>query len=271
MEKIFGSLAILLVLLTGWIVHKNRLAYEGQIEKRVDQEQELDRQLGKKGEEEQLKKERTQELADARDLLAQTETELANKEEERENLKQEVAQKTRDKEPLEQELKEIEDMMASLPRPDVLIPKIQKLKSNIALLNDEIDVAESKLANLVQGGKDTDGVIEDFIELVDNQTKLRSQPYLTTKLSAVYQQWGFVTLSSGDLQGVVPNSRLDVMRDGEVIAKLKVSAVEPNSAAADIVRDSIAHGFILIPGDQVVPEALDEPAQGEETTTMLVR
>jgi len=57
---------------------------------------------------------------------------------------------------------------------------------------------------------------------------------------------------------VVPGSTLDVIRDGEIIAKLSVTAVEPNSSAADIVRESIDSGVVLSPGDQVRPEVIEE-------------
>ncbi len=42
-------------------------------------------------------------------------------------------------------------------------------------------------------------------------------------------------LAGGDNEGVVPGSILDVVRAGEVIAKLRVTAVEAGRSAADIV------------------------------------
>ena len=40
-------------------------------------------------------------------------------------------------------------------------------------------------------------------------------------------------LAGGDNEGVVPGSILDVVRAGEVIAKLRVTAVEAGRSAAD--------------------------------------
>ena len=82
----------------------------------------------------------------------------------------------------------------------------------------------------------------------------RSFPDLKTSIRSVYRNWGFVVLTSGDKQGVISGSTLDVVRGGEVIAKLKVTAVESGSAAADIVLNSVTEGTEVRSGDKVVPE-----------------
>jgi DNA polymerase III epsilon subunit-like protein len=48
---------------------------------------------------------------------------------------------------------------------------------------------------------------------------------------------------------------VDVVRDGEVVAKLRVSSVEAGRAAAEIVPDSLAQDTVLMVGDRVVPSA----------------
>ena len=82
---------------------------------------------------------------------------------------------------------------------------------------------------------------------------------MKTRISSIYRNWGFVILAAGDRQGVVTGSTLDVMRGGEVVAKLKVTAVEAGRASADIVLDSVAAQVTLRTGDTVV-------AQVEEKT-----
>ena len=71
---------------------------------------------------------------------------------------------------------------------------------------------------------------------------------LKTSISAIYSGWGFVILAGGDNEGVVPGSMLNVMRAGEVIAKLRVTAVEAGRSAADIVIDSMSLTQCFEPG-----------------------
>ena len=61
-----------------------------------------------------------------------------------------------------------------------------------------------------------------------------------------------MTLASGNNAGVVTNSTLSVVRGGEAIAKLLVTAVESGSASASIVPDSLAPDVTLMVGDQVI-------------------
>jgi len=76
---------------------------------------------------------------------------------------------------------------------------------------------------------------------------------LKTRIRSIYPNWGFVTLAAGNNAGVVANSSLDVVRDGETVAKLLVTAVESSSASASIVPDSLAPDVTLSVGDQVIP------------------
>ena len=70
-------------------------------------------------------------------------------------------------------------------------------------------------------------------------------------------------LAGGDNEGVVPGSMLDVVRAGEVIAKLRVTAVEAGRSAADIVVDSMSADTMLRAGDEVVAEEKQEQSSNE--------
>jgi hypothetical protein len=69
---------------------------------------------------------------------------------------------------------------------------------------------------------------------------------------AVNQAWSFVVLSIGDKQGVLSNAEMIVKRGGEMIARVKVTSVEPSTAIADIVPGSLGRGVRVQPGDKVV-------------------
>ena len=49
------------------------------------------------------------------------------------------------------------------------------------------------------------------------------------------------------------NSILDVVRNGSVVAKLMVTAVESGSSSASIIPDSLGEDVTLMVGDRVVP------------------
>jgi hypothetical protein len=43
-----------------------------------------------------------------------------------------------------------------------------------------------------------------------------------------------------------------VVRSGEIIAKIRISSVEPSTAIADIITSSLARGVQVQPGDIVI-------------------
>jgi predicted nuclease with TOPRIM domain len=69
---------------------------------------------------------------------------------------------------------------------------------------------------------------------------------------AVNQAYNFVVLNLGGRHGVEPNAEMLVLRDGTLIAKIRVSSVEPSTAIGDIVTSSLARGVQVQPGDVVV-------------------
>lgn len=69
---------------------------------------------------------------------------------------------------------------------------------------------------------------------------------------AVNQAYNFVVLNLGGRQGVEPNAEMLVLRDGTLIAKIRVSSVEPSTAIGDIITSSLARGVQVQPGDVVV-------------------
>ena len=154
----------------------------------------------------------------------------------------------------ETEIASAEEALKGLPDPGVLIPKIKRMTSELTQATSGIASEEAKLANLVSNDANGKARIKVMRDRIAMQTTGRSFPDLKTSIRSVYRNWGFVVLTSGDKQGVISGSTLDVVRGGEVIAKLKVTAVESGSAAADIVLNSVTEGTEVRSGDKVVPE-----------------
>ncbi|MEI6560898.1 MAG: hypothetical protein WCO68_02320 [Verrucomicrobiota bacterium] len=88
----------------------------------------------------------------------------------------------------------------------------------------------------------------------DNARRLAglAKPGLEGKVLAVNGNWNFVVLSIGDRQGVVNGSSLIVKRGGSLVAKLRVTSVEPSTSIADIQPGSSAKGVTVQPGDVVI-------------------
>ena len=123
---------------------------------------------------------------------------------------------------------------------------IEEKTATIAANKTKLDEIREKLAPV--GDLDTLGATMKAMRL----GKGESLPALKTSIRSIYPTWGFVTLNDGNNAGVNSNSTLDVVRDGETIARLLVTAVESRSASASIIPDSIAQDVTLMVGDRVV-------------------
>ena len=264
MPLLFGILTALVLAVSTWVGYKNQTEYKKQIGFRQVEEKILDT-------EEKKLKQRTDEwlatIAAKEELIASNEmlTEnIAALESEISSLKSEIAAKETKKKQLEAEVAAATEVMNKVGGVRTIVPKIRGLRSDIAGLETEIEEGNTLLGNLKQSKADTEASIASNEERVEFETTGKSQPFLETTIKTVYSSWGFVTLNGGDVQGVVPGSTLTVVRGGEVVAKLKVTTVEPNRAAADILRESLVNDVILRGGDKVLPEASSNPANPAE-------
>lgn len=120
-------------------------------------------------------------------------------------------------------------------------------------LEQKIASNEAELANLTAANTAAQADATKRRTDLETMSKGVSLPSLRTRIRNIYPTWGFVTLTDGDNAGVITNSTLDVVRDGEVIARLLVTAVERGSASASIIPDSIVQDVTLMVGDRVVP------------------
>lgn len=97
--------------------------------------------------------------------------------------------------------------------------------------------------------------IAEFKTKEENRQKVMMRPGLQGTVLAVNQAWNFVVLSLGDRQGVVPNSELLVQRGSQLLGKIRVTSVEPNTSIADILVRTVPRGFTVMPGDTVIYQA----------------
>jgi hypothetical protein len=253
MTNILGPITMIVLMLAGYIAFQNKKAYEAEIAETNVQRNML-----------AVQRERLQKAVD--DLAATTakrietqeenvkltETEAAQKQK-NEDLKSLITSKTREIENNTQQLNEIREKTAKIGDLRELAAKMRATRAELVELAQNIEDNENRLDQLTNDNRQTEGRIGGMREMFDTFSKSNSLPTLNTRIRSIYPTWGFVTLSSGNDAGVVMSSSLDVVRDGTTIAKLLVTAVERNTASANIIPDSIAQDVTLMVGDRVVP------------------
>ena len=268
-------LAFLVLCAAGYVFYKNKLAFELEIENRILQQAylaESEKRLQKATDEfnATVEEDKNEQKMNAELLVV---------EEEQEEIKAGLERDLRDK---ENELRFFQNNpdMVNEWRDKVRIAEnsmdeIKVLDKEIKELNTMVANREENLDNLTTKNTGLETDIANLKAHILSRSDGRSIDGLKTKVRAVYNSWGFVTLSDGDKNGVVLNSTLDVIREDEVIAKLLVTIVEQDSASANIVPGSMAPDTFLMIGDLVVPAEVglpgDAPAEEEAAATSMVR
>lgn len=253
MANVFGILTAIVLALSAFIALKNKAAYETKLSDKQTAEEKLSKSTAR--------------LKAAEEVLAALPGEIAGVESEVETLTSEQASvtKTNDglKEQTEPKSKKIAENKEKLDairektqktgNISELAAKVRATNAELAELETSVSAAEAKLANLTAQHSSSEGLVTASKTKFENFSNGQSLPELKTRIRSIYPNWGFVTLASGNNAGVVTNSTLDVVRDGETVAKLLVTAVESNTASASIVPDSLSSDVTLAVGDRVVP------------------
>jgi hypothetical protein len=253
MANVLAIITSIVLLVAGFVAYKNQAAYQSEIETRKTRQQELT------ASEARLKKAREElaaTIAERTDVDAQV-VALKDKESAQQGTNADFVLQIKDKTALTASNKEKLDGIRiktdKLGDLNPLASKMRITKAELEELGVNIKTAEGKLNNLTTTNTETEAQVSAMKKKFETISNGQSLPILHTRIRSIYPTWGFVTLGTGNSGGVVPNSTLDVVRDGSTIAKLLVTAVERNSASASIIPDSIAQDVTLMVGDQVIP------------------
>jgi len=255
MANIFGILTAIVLAVSAFVALKNKDAYEQEIANRITEQNSL-----------RVSQER---LGTAQATLSDTEAQRAAEE-------AETAQLQTEETTLAAANKDLEDKIAStrstvesnkvklealrakivdvgeLPE---LAAKLRAASAELAELEQLTASANASLANLTSENNRVEQIIAGLRGEAEMVARGESFPTLRTSISAIYPTWGFVTLGAGNNAGVVNNSTLNVVRNGETIARLLVTAVEGSTSSASIIPDSLKDDVTLAVGDQVVAAA----------------
>lgn len=225
--------------------------------------------------------EKTETLAkEIAEVKTQRDTEVKEKETQRDKIKEEVTKVDADTTAKQNEVellkKSYEEVSKQLTQLDEQIKKagdIKLLVADIERLNKEKEASVAEVANkdqqLAFADEKIKKVTTEIVNMSEVQKRMRAgvlSPDFTARVSAPFNEFGFVILNKGNLGGMIANAMLDVKRGRYVVAKLKVRDVEQGSSVADVVPGTLAQGETIRPGDLVVaaplPPAPPAPAPG---------
>jgi hypothetical protein len=254
MANIFAILTALALIAAAFLASKNKEAYAKEIESRQREEKRLATSQARL---DSLTKEFNQTEADRKSteeatvVLRETEASQIKK---NKTVEQDIASKREESESNATRITEIEDKLKETGDIEELVGKMRRTSEELEQLTSDIASNEAQLSDLTGEKTRTEGVIAAYRTKDSNYSNKRSF-FSATRIGSLFPAYGFVTLPIGNTSGVVSGSSLEVVRDGAVVAKLRVSSVESGRAAAEIVPDSIAPDTVLMVGDRVVPAA----------------
>ncbi len=254
LTNILGGIAALFLAVSAYFAWENKKEYEKQVGLRQVEERELDaaqKKLQKTRDEVAVAEE---DLADKTATLEKLTDDLGNQNNIVADLEGQIDDKKLTIADSQQDLDEAEEAVANAGDPEELIADVRKYKLEIAELTSEIASAEAQRASLNNTSDFLNNKIDAARGRISLYTKQQSDPNLSTTVGSVYGGYGFVTVRGGDAKGIIKGSTLRVMRGNDTIAKLLVTAVEANTAAANIIPDTLADGTSVYPGDKVVAE-----------------
>lgn len=256
--KILGGLTLIVLLFSAFIGMKNSDAHKDQIEKRDRAER---NRTAASEDLASVSQELEQAISENDELTTKAAQEKVNLTEFEKKAKALAAKAVLTKQLHESNVKRLEELEAEIksqPQAEKLVPEIKLLNTKLAKQEDALLVDKKDLDEVGASTEQITGNLRFLSDKLEGLAKGTSSPSLNTKIQTVYSKWGFVTLRAGNAQGVVAGSNLDVLRGGEVIAKLKVTAVEKYRATADITTDIDADTFVVRAGDTVVAEQLEK-------------
>ena len=266
MANILGIFTAIILAVAAFVATKNKGRLESEIEARKTQEAVLAQTRSELTAAQETLNALPEQRAEAEAQIAAKTSEETELKESIETLKAEIETKTAeiakiraDRE--QQGLEDPEIKRLSLDEIVALLPKMKENKAKLEELTQDLAAKEASLANLTAENSAKQAEATRRKEDLDALSKGESLSSLRTSIRSIYPTWGFVTLNHGNNAGVTANSTLDVMRDGDVIARLLVTSVETRSASASIIPDSVAEGVTLMAGDRVVPSAKGKKAE----------
>lgn len=256
MANIFGILTTVVLIVALFVASKNKSRYEDEIVNVIAEKGRLsvsqDRlstaqaRLADIEAEIPVVRERTEEL-----VAEGTEQRTANT-----RLESDIETKSNQASRNRDQISQLQETIDSFGNLDQLAQNLRNLQAELAELehaDDGIPARIEEVERLSSLATQIEAENTTTAAVLDGYGRGESRPGMTTRIRSLYPTWGFVTLADGGVSGIAGNATMDVVRNDQIIAKLQVTAVEPNSATATIIPGSQAEDVVLVPGDMVIP------------------
>ena len=267
MANVFAILTAVVLAVSAFLALQNQgkedepgRGYRGWISKRQDEQRGLARNETLLTETRQKRDDTTAERDKFDGENAGLQTEVDEQLKKNEDLESTIADKKSVAETKKSELNKMKSAFQDVGDVEEVIVKLQTTQRQLAELKTEIAAKEARRAQLEEQVTVTESANNNLRGKISLYSQKKSDPNLITRVRSVYRDLGFVTLAGGDNLGVVKDSTLEVVRGGEVVGKLLVTAVEAGTAAADIIPDTFAVGETVVTGDSVRAAGEDDAA-----------
>jgi hypothetical protein len=136
--------------------------------------------------------------------------------------------------------------------PEELKRKIEELTQNLTKAQNEVAESKQLIESISQQKKAVELKVTQLERYKAERDTTISRPGLTGRIVAVNPGWNFLVLNVGDKQAVVKDAPMLVVRDGQPIAKARITSVEPTQSIADVIPGSVTKGVTVQPGDSVI-------------------
>lgn len=252
MGNILGIVTTFVLLSSAFLAYKNKGKYELEIQHRQESKDALDKTVNRLN---KAKADLDSTVADRRqteDELAHTKRDIDDQNRTNAELAPQKSSKEKQVADNKGKLDDVRQKLEGYGDLESLGSKLRTTRSQIEELEGQIADTESQIANLTTENNRLDATSQEQRALTARFASKESSPNLKTRITAIYPNWGFVTLASGNNAGVVTDSTLAVVRDGETIAKLQVTATEGGTSSASIIPESVKADTVLMVGDSVV-------------------
>ncbi|MDC0291987.1 hypothetical protein OAK81_01705 [Verrucomicrobiales bacterium] len=160
------------------------------------------------------------------------------------------------------ELAKAQEIEREFPNIEQLRQEMAQIRQQINQLGIEITALQNNVATAEVQRDSLEKVANELASLKDDQDKGRIRGPFASSVKRAYNNWGFVIIEGGNEQGVVNRAQLDVVRRGQQVCKLLVTAVEPGESVAEVIPGSLAPGQTVQQGDIV--KKTDNPIQTPE-------
>lgn len=168
----------------------------------------------------------SKELADKVAALESTSTRLAEQEKRANQVSEDLTRVTGERNEAQTEL-------AIWKQLEVTPDQIKNFKGQLARVNEEREHFADENKILLRRNNELKVQLSRYIG-DDIDPKM---PAVAGKIVAVDPRYDFVVLDVGGNQGVVENGKLLVNRDGKLVAKVRITKVEPNRSIANILPE----------------------------------